>query len=85
MKNCIAGNQTLSIFPNPADNAININFNGEGEDVINTTIVDLFSRNIYQSTIYQSEINTEDFEDGIYFLHLILKSGSITRKFLIAK
>ena len=85
VQNCFSGNEALSIYPNPAKNAININFNGDVEHVINTSIIDLFGRKTYQSSIYQSAINTEDFEDGIYFLHLILKSGSITRKFLIAK
>jgi hypothetical protein len=85
VKNCIDGNDALSIYPNPAENAININFNGEVEQVINTTIVDLFGRNVYQSALYRSAINIEDFEEGIYFLQLLLKSGNITRKFIIAK
>jgi hypothetical protein len=85
VKNCIDGNYALSIYPNPAENAINILFNGEVEQVINTTIVDLFGRNVYQSSKYQSVINIENFEDGIYLLQLMLKSGNITRKFLISK
>jgi hypothetical protein len=85
VKNCIDGNDALSIYPNPAEKAINILFNGEVEQVINTTIVDLFGRNVYQSSKYQSVINIENFEDGIYFLQLLLKSGNITRKFVVSK
>jgi len=85
VKNCIDGNDALSIYPNPAENAINILFNGEVEQVINTTIVDLFGRNVYQSSKYQSVINIENFEDGIYLLQLMLKSGNITRKFVVSK
>jgi hypothetical protein len=85
VKNCFTDNVLLPIFPNPAHNAININFNGDSEQVTNTAIFDLFGRQIYQSAIYQSAVNIEIFEDGIYFLQIILKSGSITRQFIIAK
>jgi len=85
VQKCLNGNEALSIYPNPAKNAININFSGNIEQVINTTIVDLFGRNIYQSPIYQTSINIEHCQEGIYFLQLILKSGNITRKFIIAK
>jgi hypothetical protein len=85
VKNCFAGNEALSIYPNPAQNAINLNFNGNMEEIIDTSIFDLFGRNTYQSPIYQSVINTENLEEGIYFLQLMLESENITRKFLIAK
>jgi hypothetical protein len=85
VQNCYFGNEVLSIFPNPAKNAININFSGDSEQVTNTKILDLFGRQIYQSSSFQSAINIENFEDGIYFLQLLLKSENITRKFLIAK
>ena len=85
MQNCYFGNEVLSIFPNPAQNVININLNGDIEQVINTTIVDLFGRNIHQSSVYQSTVNIENFEEGIYFLQLMLKTGNITRKFIISK
>jgi len=85
MQNCFNGNEALSIYPNPASNVISINFNGDVGQIANSTIVDLSGRNMYQSSIYQSSINTEDYQDGIYFLQLNLKSGNITRKFLIAK
>ena len=85
VKNCYFGNEVLSIFPNPAQNVININFNGDIEQVSDTKILDLFGRQTYQSSTYQSAINIENFEDGIYFLQLMLKSGNITRKFMIAK
>ncbi len=85
VKNCFNGNEVLSIYPNPATNEIKINFNGNIEQVINTSIVDLFGRIMHESSAYQSAINTENFEEGIYFLQLLLKSGNITRKFLISK
>jgi hypothetical protein len=85
VQNCYFGNEVLSIFPNPAQNVININFNGDIEQVSDTKILDLFGRQTYQSSTYQSAINIENFEDGIYFLQLMLKSGNITRKFMIAK
>jgi hypothetical protein len=85
VKNCFDRNEVLSIYPNPAKNVININFNGKLEEITNTSIIDFFGRNIHQSLIYQSVINTENFEDGIYFLHLMLKSGTLTTKFLISR
>jgi hypothetical protein len=85
VKNCFTGNDALSIYPNPAENAININFSGNIEQVMNSTIVDLFGRNVYQSSKYQSVINTSNFENGIYFLHLVLESGNTTKKFIITK
>ncbi len=85
MQNCFAKNEALSIYPNPAKKTININFNGNIDQVLNIRIVDLFGRNIYQSSIFQSTIHIESFEEGIYFLQLTLKSGNVTKKFLIAK
>ena len=85
VENCYSGNDLLSIFPNPAHNAININFNGDSDQVTNTAIFDLFGKQIYQSSIYQSTVYIENYENGIYFLQIILKSGSITKQFIIAK
>ncbi len=85
VQSCFTGDDLLSIYPTPAKNALNINFNGDIEQVKNTAIFDLFGRQTYQSSNYQSAINIENFEDGIYFLQLMLKSGYITRKFFIAK
>jgi hypothetical protein len=83
VQTCIAANEALTIYPNPAKDAININFNGNIEQVMNSEIYDLFGRNMYQSSIYQSAINVENFQDGIYFLQLILKAGNITQIFII--
>ena len=85
VQNCFTGNETFSIFPNPTANAIYINFKGNIEQVTNSEIYDLFGRNMYQSSVYESVINIASFEEGIYFLKLMLKSGNITRKFLISK
>ena len=83
VQTCIAANEALTIYPNPAKDAININFNGNIEQVMNSEIYDLFGRNMYQSSIYQSAINVENFQDGIYFLQLILKARNITQIFII--
>jgi hypothetical protein len=86
VQKCLNSNEAaLSIYPNPARNAININFNGDVAQIANSTIVDLSGRNMYQSSIYQSSINTDNYQDGLYFLQLNLNSGNITRTFLIAK
>jgi hypothetical protein len=85
VQNCFNGAEALSVYPNPATNDININFDGNIDEVLHTSIFDLFGRNTYQSSIYHSAINIENFEHGIYFLQLMLKSGNITNKFLIAK
>jgi hypothetical protein len=85
VQNCYFGNEVLSIFPNPAKNVINIHFRGNSEQVTNTRILDLFGRQTYQSSSYKSAINIENFQDGIYFLQLMLKSGNLTSKFLISK
>jgi hypothetical protein len=85
VQNCLTDNEALSIFPNPATNAIYINFKGNIEQITNSEIYDLFGRNMYQSSIYQSVIDISSFEEGIYFLKLMLLSGNITKKFVISK
>jgi hypothetical protein len=85
VQNCLTDNEALSIFPNPATNAIYINFKGNIEQIPNSEIYDLFGRNMYQSSIYQSVIDISSFEEGIYFLKLMLLSGNITKKFVISK
>lgn len=74
----------LRVYPNPADEEVTITAKG-GEKII---ITDLTGRKIkeYKISLYQLKINTDEFDNGIYFLCLY-SDGRIaaTEKLVIVK
>jgi len=73
----------FDIYPNPANQYINISTNTE---VISLSVTNLLGQEIYFQTENLNFINLSDFSNGIYILKASLeKDYFITRKFIINK
>ncbi len=75
----------ISIYPNPFENYINLNFLPEGH--FNIQILDVSGKIIYQDAIASMEqnhlkINTSDFVSGIYFIQIKGEQFSFNQKIL---
>ncbi len=83
VKKCIYNKADLKIYPNPGKNKFEIDFNGNIDKILWVSIYDLLGKKIYSSEVFSTSIVLENVKDGIYFLHLVLKTESVTRKFSV--
>jgi hypothetical protein len=83
IEKCFYSETDLTIFPNPVKSTFKIDFKGNKEDVLSVSVCDIHGKFIYSSAVFNSEIMLENVNDGIYFLHLVLKTKRITRKFCV--
>ncbi len=81
-----------SIYTNPANDFININFNISENDNIQISIVNISGKTIgkqFSKTCKKGDnslkINTNNLQNGNYFIVLKTKYGTITRKFIKIK
>lgn len=84
VKKCFETNDLLTVVPNPAVDQIYINYDGDSDQVLSTSIYDVFGKLVYFQETFCSIIPVENMQEGIYYLHLALESGIIARKFLIS-
>ena len=80
---CNETNELLFVEPNPAVEQININYSGDFDKVLFTSVYDLYGKSVYFNEVYSSTIPIVNIQDGIYYLQLVLESGIIVRKFCI--
>ena len=81
----------INMYPNPASNSIRINLNNTLVSSIDIT--DISGKTIYSESLKEDaindnslNINTSEFEDGIYFIKFTAKDGQIgTKKISILK
>lgn len=71
----------VSIFPNPANDFINIGIDGKG---YNSTVTDMSGRTLINSKDEQT-INTSKLKNGVYMLNVNLDGENVTKKFIIKK
>ncbi|QDP86402.1 M20/M25/M40 family metallo-hydrolase [Chryseobacterium sp. SNU WT5] len=71
----------VSIFPNPANDFINIGIDGKG---YNSTVTDMSGRTLINSKDEQT-INTSKLKTGVYLLTVVEDGQSTTKKFIIKK
>jgi hypothetical protein len=71
------------MITNTVKSTFKIDFKGNKEDVLSVSVCDIHGKFIYSSAIFNSEIRLENVNDGIYFLHLVLKTKRLTRKFSV--
>ncbi|MGB0881941.1 MAG: DUF4886 domain-containing protein [Vicingaceae bacterium] len=72
------GNEIL-LFPNPATHNIEINTDVNYNSI---SILDFTGREIKQISSQQTKIDINDLKSGIYFLRLIGKENTLTKKFV---
>ena len=74
----------ISLYPNPSNNIVNIlsSNNIENIKVINTIGQTVFEKNIGSN---YTQINTSDFNSGIYFIQVKCKNGITTKSLQVIK
>ena len=77
----------LTIFPNPNNGQLNINFNNEQNDAFTVYVTDLSGRIIYTSNIASSilSIDLGNTANGTYMLHLTNGNSQVTKKIVVQK
>ncbi len=72
---------TLNLFPNPANQEVNIALNGAALESV--VIIDQFGRTVKVSNV--SNINVSDLATGVYQVILYTDKGNITRRLVVSK
>ena len=82
---------SLSVYPNPASDMINVDFNVSGNQPATITLSDLIGRTIMTSSVNSTSkgnntinIPVANIPGGIYVIQLHTATGNITRKVSIA-
>lgn len=86
----IIGIKDFNIYPNPAQQTLNINFSLLKPKRVFVKLVDLNGQSVKQSDLpfltagnQSIHWNDLDFPPGVYFLHLLTDSGTVTRKIIL--
>ncbi|MBI3133292.1 MAG: T9SS type A sorting domain-containing protein [Bacteroidetes bacterium] len=83
----VAAENQVRIYPNPANNAVTIDFSGLTNEYANSTvqIIDLSGRVISESTVSGSQIKLETagWEKGTYIVSIKTTNGIISKKLVI--
>lgn len=75
-------NTTTKIYPNPAENVINVS----GENIKSTTIQNLAGETVFDSSnIEGKSIEISEYPSGIYIISVLLSDGTIERHKLVKK
>jgi hypothetical protein len=82
-KNCDQDFTELAIYPNPANNYLNISLKYPEEKIVSVSIYNLIGKLIYYSETYQPHIVFEEKLNGIHILQIELDSKIIVEKFVI--
>jgi hypothetical protein len=83
IEKCVVDIHELAIYPNPANEALNLSYGGEKSQILSTSIYNLLGEMVYYSEFYQSKIVFENKLNGVCFLHLNLNSKNIIKKFIV--
>ncbi len=74
---------TISIYPNPTNNILNINYGTSDINIKSVQIHDMLGKVVYQSQLKVETINLSNFNSGIYLLDITTESyGKITKKLI---
>ena len=71
----------ISIFPNPANDFVNIGLDGKG---YTTSISDISGRKV-QETNDQQNLDTSKLKNGVYLVTITMNGESVTKKLIIKK
>ena len=80
---------SLNVFPNPAENLLNVNFSSNTPQNILLTISTITGQTIYKQQIdsftgaYSKTIDLTDISKGIYLLKVVSEKGTVNKKVVI--
>jgi hypothetical protein len=82
----------LSVYPNPANDEVNVAFNLTNEALVNVTVTDLAGKVVYTSNgennvagAHSIKINTSNFSNGVYMVNFKANNEVSTQKIVIRK
>jgi hypothetical protein len=82
----------FSVYPNPANENIAIDFSLRAESTVNVSIADLSGKVVYTSNLGNKtagasslNVNTAAFANGIYVVNVLTNNGIATEKLVIRK
>lgn len=73
------------IYPNPANGVFNLQFNGDSDDVRSIEIINLNGQKIYNSDVFQSNIDLSALHSGVYFVRFNVETEIITKMIAIER
>jgi hypothetical protein len=83
--------QQLSVYPNPANTSLNIQFVSENSETLEIRLISLTGQTVYEenlnnfSGLFSKSILTSSFSKGVYLLRIIGEKQSIHEKIVIEK
>lgn len=80
-------NSTFSIYPNPANNSITINYTGDLNEKTTISICNYLGQEMMQSNLQSNTttINVNDFSNGIYFIRIQTSKTLEVQRLVIQK
>jgi polyhydroxybutyrate depolymerase len=70
--------QPISVYPNPSQSVLYINFDNTNVDELDIEVSDLFGRVVMRIKASNNQINIDQLENGIYFLNIKKQSQIFT-------
>jgi hypothetical protein len=82
-ENPIAFNQDqVTLFPNPAENFVNLRFNSQNYLLREISILDIYGRVVTDNIKIQNNIPISNLNNGTYFVKIVLENTIIIKKFI---
>lgn len=82
----------LNVYPNPANDKVNVSFNLTNEAAVSVTVTDLAGKVVYSANegntvagAHSVSINTSNFSNGVYMVHFTANNEVSTQKIAIRK
>jgi hypothetical protein len=73
---------SFTIYPNPANDVLNIQLNNEMTGDIDYEIYDIAGKKVMNNQILNNSIDVSKLQGGMYFLRLVQNNQFITKKFI---
>lgn len=81
--------ESLTIYPNPSHNTLNVRFHADNEAPVTLKITDMQGREVYSSRqipadgAYRHEANLQSLQPGMYILYLEQNNRQLAKKIII--
>jgi len=84
----LTGLSNVTIYPNPANDVLNIDYNKNGDDVVEISIIDQFGRvinsiNGLSNGFNHNTINVSNLQSGVYFVRFTTNGFSKSERVVI--
>jgi len=77
---------TFSVFPNPANNVVNINWAEYSNDLASVVITDISGKKVMSAQVSMNadaSVNVSELQTGFYFMSVVTESASTAQKLII--